>query len=61
MNENAKDQANEKIVQAAKKIQTGMYCKRHNRLCYSKFDGSCGAYTNEHVFEHARKLVSPSA
>ena len=54
----AKDSASDKIVQATQKIQTGMFCDRHNRLCYEKYDGSCGVYTHDYVLEHAKKLVS---
>ena len=55
---NARDSAQAKLTEATEAIQTGMYCKKHNRLCYAKYDGSCGVYTHGNVLEHAGLLVS---
>lgn len=54
----ARDSAVVKKTESAQKIQVGMFCKAHNRLCYQKFDGTCGAYTPDNVLEHATLLVS---
>lgn len=57
-NVDARDSAQAKKTESAQKVQVGMFCKAHNRLCYQKFDGTCGAYTPDHVLEHATLLVS---
>ena len=54
----ARELANEKLIQATQKIQQGMFCVRHNRLCYKRYDGMCAIYTHKNVLEHAWKLVS---
>lgn len=54
----AKRAAKDKIIDATRRIQDGMFCKHHNRLCYDKYDGTCGAYTPDHILEHAERLVS---
>ena len=53
----ARSSANDKILAATWHIQDGMFCKQHNHLCYEKFDGTCGMYTNDYVLEHAKKLM----
>ncbi len=57
---NARKSAQAKLAEATEAIQNGMYCKKHNRLCYAKYDGTCGAYTHENIVEHAGMLVSQS-
>ncbi|KLO04997.1 hypothetical protein SCHPADRAFT_896620 [Schizopora paradoxa] len=58
-----RNSAKAKIEEATTAIQIGMRCKREHstRLCYLKYDGSCGAYTHEHVLEHATLLAGNTA
>ncbi|KAL5512281.1 hypothetical protein ACEPAG_9375 [Sanghuangporus baumii] len=53
----ARDSADEKITQATKSIQAAMFCPVHNRVCYKKYNGTCGVYTPDLILEHAQKLA----
>jgi len=54
----AKEAVEKKIEESMVAVAEGMGCKVHNRLCYLKYDGTCGVYTHELAREHAKMLVS---
>ncbi len=55
----ARDSAKAKKTDAAQRVQVGMFCEKHNRMCYHKFDGICAPYTPDNFLEHTTLLVSP--
>ncbi|KAL5524967.1 hypothetical protein ACEPAF_8836 [Sanghuangporus sanghuang] len=46
----ARDSADDKITQATKSIQAAMFCQVHNRVCYEKYNGACGVYTPDLIW-----------
>ena len=56
----ARNAAHVLVVNATQKVQDGMFCEGHNRLCYKTWDGKCRAYAPEHATEHSKLLVSLS-
>ncbi len=49
-----------KMREAAQQVQAGMFCEKDNRLCYRKYDGTCGAYTPDNVLDHTTQIVCPN-
>ena len=54
----AKQTARDKILDAEKKVNKGMWCSLHDRTCYIMYNGKHGVYTMENAKEHAKLLVS---
>ena len=50
--------AGAKVLDSTVRVEKGMYCRRHDRACYLKYDGFCGAYTPDHIRTHSTQLVS---
>ncbi|KLO15584.1 hypothetical protein SCHPADRAFT_938567 [Schizopora paradoxa] len=54
----ARTSAHDKSTASTEAVQVGMFCKKHRRLCYKKWDGkTCGSYLPEHVVDHADRLA----
>ena len=54
----AKQRAHEKLVEAEKQVNKGMWCTRDRRMCYITFNGDHAVYTMENAKDHAHLLVS---
>ncbi|KLO05822.1 hypothetical protein SCHPADRAFT_946603 [Schizopora paradoxa] len=53
----ARNSAQDLVVNAAGQISIGMFCDGHNRLCYKTWDGKCRTYGPEFVAEHSKLLA----
>ncbi|KLO04689.1 hypothetical protein SCHPADRAFT_896835 [Schizopora paradoxa] len=56
--DDAKENAQAKVATCTMAVGKGMFCHKHGRLCYQKWDGTCGVYTHDHVREHATALAN---